>query len=214
MTDRGPAAGPRRNGVIVDVSRAAAEKLGIVQHGRARVALEVLSPSEHKPSDAVQVAASLPAPVVDTLVLRLDLNITIDTSAVARLDSATSAPPAAAGEAAFGVVEVVKPDGQALLGPAELPRLHATRDLPVAEPVQALLPELAIPVQPVGRPLHRLRLQSAGPPLRRPPARDRGERWLSHIAARADVPYRKRVRMQHNVDDGLEIAKEPHTGRT
>jgi rare lipoprotein A len=43
IVDRGPAPGPRRNGVIVDVSRAAAECLGFIRAGRARVRLDVLS---------------------------------------------------------------------------------------------------------------------------------------------------------------------------
>ena len=43
VIDRGPASAPRKEGVIIDVSRAAAEGLGFVQEGRARVRLEVLS---------------------------------------------------------------------------------------------------------------------------------------------------------------------------
>jgi rare lipoprotein A len=42
IVDRGPAAAPRRDGVIIDLSRAAARQLGLMQDGRARVALEVL----------------------------------------------------------------------------------------------------------------------------------------------------------------------------
>lgn len=42
VLDRGPAAGPRADGVIVDVSRGAAEALGFVRAGRVRVRLEVL----------------------------------------------------------------------------------------------------------------------------------------------------------------------------
>ena len=42
ILDRGPAAGPRADGVIIDVSRRAAEALGFVRQGRARVRLEVL----------------------------------------------------------------------------------------------------------------------------------------------------------------------------
>jgi rare lipoprotein A len=42
VVDRGPALGPRRRGVIIDVSRAAAQSLGMVRAGRARVRLEVL----------------------------------------------------------------------------------------------------------------------------------------------------------------------------
>ena len=42
ILDRGPAAGPRADGVIIDVSRRAAEVLGFIRQGRARVRLEVL----------------------------------------------------------------------------------------------------------------------------------------------------------------------------
>lgn len=42
VIDRGPAAGPRQDGVIIDVSRRAAQALDFVQDGRARVRLEVL----------------------------------------------------------------------------------------------------------------------------------------------------------------------------
>ena len=43
VIDRGPASAAREEGVIIDLSRAAAEGLGFVQEGRARVRLEVLS---------------------------------------------------------------------------------------------------------------------------------------------------------------------------
>jgi rare lipoprotein A len=42
IVDRGPAAGPRRDGVVIDLSEAAARRLGFVRAGRARVRLEVL----------------------------------------------------------------------------------------------------------------------------------------------------------------------------
>lgn len=42
IVDRGPAAGPRRAGVIIDVSEAAAERLGFKRDGRTRVRLEVV----------------------------------------------------------------------------------------------------------------------------------------------------------------------------
>jgi rare lipoprotein A len=42
IIDRGPAAVARQEGVIVDLSRAAAEALGIIRQGRAAVRLEVL----------------------------------------------------------------------------------------------------------------------------------------------------------------------------
>lgn len=42
IVDRGPAAKPRKAGVVIDLSEGAAEKLGIIRVGRARVQLEVL----------------------------------------------------------------------------------------------------------------------------------------------------------------------------
>lgn len=42
VLDRGPASPQRKQGVILDVSRGAAERLGFVRQGRARVRLEVL----------------------------------------------------------------------------------------------------------------------------------------------------------------------------
>lgn len=42
IVDRGPAAGPRAAGVIIDLSQAAAEALDFVQAGRARVRVEVV----------------------------------------------------------------------------------------------------------------------------------------------------------------------------
>jgi len=45
IVDRGPALGPRTGGVIIDLSQAAAERLGFVRAGRARVRVEVLRPA-------------------------------------------------------------------------------------------------------------------------------------------------------------------------
>jgi rare lipoprotein A len=42
VLDRGPATGPRADGVIIDLSRRAAEVLGFARQGRARVRVEVL----------------------------------------------------------------------------------------------------------------------------------------------------------------------------
>jgi rare lipoprotein A len=42
ILDRGPAAGPRAAGVIIDVSRRAAQELGFIKDGRTRVRLEVM----------------------------------------------------------------------------------------------------------------------------------------------------------------------------
>ena len=45
IVDRGPAAGPRASGVIVDLSRAAADALDFVHAGRARVLLSIVEPA-------------------------------------------------------------------------------------------------------------------------------------------------------------------------
>ena len=42
VLDRGPAAPQQKEGVILDVSRGAAERLGFIRQGRTRVRLEVL----------------------------------------------------------------------------------------------------------------------------------------------------------------------------
>lgn len=42
IVDRGPARGPRAQGVIIDLSRAAATQLGFIRAGRTRVRVEVL----------------------------------------------------------------------------------------------------------------------------------------------------------------------------
>ena len=42
VVDRGPAKGPRAEGVIIDVSSGAAANLGFIRQGRTRVRLEVL----------------------------------------------------------------------------------------------------------------------------------------------------------------------------
>ena len=42
ILDRGPAAGPRGDGVIIDLSHGAADALGFLSSGRARVRIEVL----------------------------------------------------------------------------------------------------------------------------------------------------------------------------
>ena len=42
IVDRGPYSKNQREGAIIDLSRSAAEKLGIISRGRARVKLEVL----------------------------------------------------------------------------------------------------------------------------------------------------------------------------
>jgi rare lipoprotein A len=51
ILDRGPAAGPRADGVIIDLSRAAADALGFLHDGRTRVRLEVLEWGERRRSD-------------------------------------------------------------------------------------------------------------------------------------------------------------------
>ena len=42
IVDRGPAAGPRRAGVVIDLSEAAAERLDFIDEGRTRVRIAVL----------------------------------------------------------------------------------------------------------------------------------------------------------------------------
>ena len=42
VVDRGPARGPRSQGVLIDVSQGAAANLGFIRQGRTRVRLEVL----------------------------------------------------------------------------------------------------------------------------------------------------------------------------
>jgi rare lipoprotein A len=42
VVDRGPAKGPRAQGVLIDVSSGAAENLGFIRQGRTKVRLEVL----------------------------------------------------------------------------------------------------------------------------------------------------------------------------
>jgi rare lipoprotein A len=43
VVDRGPAKGPRAEGVVIDLSSGAASNLGFLRKGRTRVRLEVLS---------------------------------------------------------------------------------------------------------------------------------------------------------------------------
>ena len=42
IVDRGPAAGPRSRGVVIDLSEAAAERLGFIREGRTRVRIRIL----------------------------------------------------------------------------------------------------------------------------------------------------------------------------
>jgi rare lipoprotein A len=42
VIDRGPAAGPQAEGVLIDLSRAAARALGMIEDGRVRVQLQVV----------------------------------------------------------------------------------------------------------------------------------------------------------------------------
>jgi rare lipoprotein A len=42
IVDRGPAPGPRASGVIIDLSRHAAQALGLINAGHARVRVDVL----------------------------------------------------------------------------------------------------------------------------------------------------------------------------
>ena len=45
IIDRGPAAGPRSRGVVIDLSEGAAERLRFIREGRTRVRIEVLEPA-------------------------------------------------------------------------------------------------------------------------------------------------------------------------
>ena len=55
IVDRGPARSVRADGVIIDVSRAAAAELGFLDAGRTRVRLEVVSdaPERRKASGGI-----------------------------------------------------------------------------------------------------------------------------------------------------------------
>ena len=46
IVDRGPARGPRASGVVIDLSRAAAEKLDFIRAGRTRVRLQIVPSDE------------------------------------------------------------------------------------------------------------------------------------------------------------------------
>ena len=48
VVDRGPAAGPRADGVIIDLSRAAAHALGFLRAGRTRVRVEIARDKSEK----------------------------------------------------------------------------------------------------------------------------------------------------------------------
>ena len=48
IADRGPTDGNRAEGVIIDLSRAAAEKIGMVKEGRTRVKIEVVEWGQDK----------------------------------------------------------------------------------------------------------------------------------------------------------------------
>ena len=50
IVDRGPAPQLRAKGIVIDVSRRAAEVLGFIQQGRTRVRLEVLAWGSSPPS--------------------------------------------------------------------------------------------------------------------------------------------------------------------
>ena len=67
IVDRGPYGKNRREGAIIDLSRAAAEKLGIIKRGQARVKLEVLvwGDGQYRSTDLMKSAKpadSAPAP--------------------------------------------------------------------------------------------------------------------------------------------------------
>ncbi|MGH7804108.1 MAG: septal ring lytic transglycosylase RlpA family protein [Candidatus Binatia bacterium] len=49
VTDRGPTRPNRREGVVIDLSRAAAKRIGLTDEGRARVRVEVVKPGRKRP---------------------------------------------------------------------------------------------------------------------------------------------------------------------
>ena len=51
IVDRGPAKGPQQEGVVIDLSRAAARKLALLEEGRTGVKLEVLRWGPGQPGD-------------------------------------------------------------------------------------------------------------------------------------------------------------------
>ena len=60
VVDRGPAPQLQASGIIIDLSRKAAEVLGFIQQGRARVRLDVLAWSSRSNSMKLANAAELP----------------------------------------------------------------------------------------------------------------------------------------------------------
>lgn len=46
VTDRGPAKGPQKRGIIIDLSHAAAQQLGFISAGRTKVRLETLAAAD------------------------------------------------------------------------------------------------------------------------------------------------------------------------
>lgn len=78
ITDRGPAAGPRSKGVIIDLSQQAAKRLNMMSRGRVRVAVEVLASPQNSPGmhSVIQITreAVKPSPprFADYLALRMD----------------------------------------------------------------------------------------------------------------------------------------------
>lgn len=60
VIDRGPAKAERRRGDIIDLSRAAAERLGFVRQGRTRVRLDVLQQIGRVPSPSSASSSASP----------------------------------------------------------------------------------------------------------------------------------------------------------
>ena len=87
ITDRGPAAGPRSRGVIIDLSQQAARRLNMMRRGRVRVGIEVLATPNngqamHRVVQATRKTAK-PSPVrfADSLALRLETTLVFAESA-------------------------------------------------------------------------------------------------------------------------------------
>jgi rare lipoprotein A len=106
ITDRGPAAGPRSKGVIIDLSQQAAKRLNMMSRGRVRVGVEVLSmPTNRHGTHGVIHAtreAVKPSPLLfaDYVTLRMDrtFGLTVQSAHVAATTCTTcpqavSSPP-------------------------------------------------------------------------------------------------------------------------
>jgi rare lipoprotein A (peptidoglycan hydrolase) len=84
--DRGPARRPQSEGVIIDVSQRAAERLGFIRQGRVRVRIEVLKLGPGRPSQSAIID-----PMTRHLLLAVSLVPSNLPAARTRVAEATSA---------------------------------------------------------------------------------------------------------------------------